>query len=126
MSNNKSKGQDYYDGILERAENLVEESLDKIYEGRGMYFKFPSAKDIPKKCSFITLDLEFPKYATDKSDIIVYKDGKTMQQALLDWTEQMVTPEMLEMVRGGEIQHLTLRLGSRTLSGQNLPEDYGL
>lgn len=121
----QTKSEEYYDNILTRAEELIDAGIERIYYERDASFLRQLqqlGEQEPDTYSYMTLDLELPKYATDRSDVIAYRDARSMQASLLHWIEQMVTPEMLEMVRKDEIHHLTLRLGHRTLSGYDLRE----
>ncbi len=117
---------EYYDSIFDRAEELIDASMDKVCivhdASYSEHLKQWGDKE-PADFSYITLDLELKKYAIDRSDVIAYQDAFKMQRALLHWIEQVISPDMLEMVRKGEIEHLTLRLGPRTLSGFNLSKE---
>lgn len=105
-------------------DELYELIEDSLMELNPLHRYYKPDKDQPKHFSWVSLDLEFQKYCQDHIGTIGYTDAQDMQIQLLRWVKAIVTPELLDYVRSGEIRQLTVRIGPHTLSGSNLNEDY--
>ena len=107
--------------ILEKNSEASDNSQSK--QRRKLY---DDEKDQPLHFSWVHVDVEAPNCSTDTSSCIMYGDVKEMQQQFLDYVRQMVTPNLLQMLRDRQLVHITLRIGPRALSGTDLNDEYGI
>ncbi len=102
---------------------------DLLYEGLGKLsggWKYQMESQQPKHCSWVTLDAELQNCCVDAGSFIGYKDVGEMKSKVVELVQVAMSEELLEMVRTGEILHLSFRIGPSAISGYNYNEEHGI
>jgi len=73
--------------------------------------------DQPKNISWVTIDVSTEELAADDTTAIVYDNANDMKAEILEWVSNIVSPDLLELVRSGQIKHLSLHIGPYVPSG---------
>ena len=111
------------DKIFDKVTELLEEGIDRLENGPTFS---QLEKEQPEHASWVVFDVSLKQYATDMTSSIQYDDAQSMQNAIISLIQAVWTPQLLDCVRSGEIEDLTLRIGPRPLSGGNLNDDNGI
>ena len=111
------------DKVFDEVVDLFENGLERF----GAELKFDLYEEPhPDKVNWLIVDASLKSYATDTSIAFYYKDAQAMQDEIIRFIKAVWTPQLLELVRSGEIKNLTLRVGPDTLSGTDLNEENGI
>lgn len=119
----KGSGMRDNDKVFDEVVDLIENGLERF----GAELKFdPYEEAHPDKANWLIVDASLKIYATDSSIAFCYKDAQAMQDEIIRFVKAVWTPQLLELVRSGEIKNLTLRVGPDTLGGSDLNEENGI
>ncbi len=114
---------DSKDKVFDEVTDLLQEGVERL-KGGAEFTELE--KEQPTKASWVVFDASLKRYATDVYATIKYDDALAMQNEIVRLIRTVWTPQILEYVRSGEIENLTLRIGPETLSGYNLNEENGV
>lgn len=105
----------FNDELLDEVYALLEEGAERIRDTGNWDIE----KGFPRKCTPGVIDVDFGINATDRWFDIEYTDAKEMKAEIVKAVEALLSHELLEYFRSGEIKNLTVRIGPDALSGEN-------
>ena len=103
------------------------ETADKANaDWRAKRQRYDDEKDQPQHFSWLHVDVEAPGMCTDTSSCMFYDSAEDMHNQFVNFVRQMVSPDLLQMIRDKQLLHITLTIGPRAPSGVDLNEEYGI
>lgn len=115
--------------VIDQATQIIEtnsQAYDSYLLGNTERTSLRDTQPTPEHFSWVHLDVEAKGIATDSSNGLTYHDAADMKEQVVAYVRYMLSPDLLELIRTGQLLHLTVRIGPCSLAGVDMNEEFGI